>query len=1375
MKLLLRCLVAVAITCITPSAFAQGLSAWTNTGTTDFNTGANWTSGAVPGPGDSAVVLTGFTTSGVGGGITVSTGGNANITIDSSSSNSVAAFAVSGTGFNSTVVGTLNLNYTGGAVLTTNELDVVGSTTLNFNGAMVVTNGNILVGSEEPPTSLPATPVGPGTLNILSGSVNLDSSSQTQLEIGQSSSSTPGTVTVSGSAVLTTGFNTAIGMTDGTGTLTLSGNSVMNVGTPGDPQSDFYSLEIAAGANSTGTLNISGNSTLNMTNPDSIFQTALEAGSTATVNQSGNSTVNLSTTVLFGVNGTSTYNLQSGALNITGGTTNLGAGATGILNESGGALTVGPAATFHLGAGGTGTFNLSGGTADFQGTLILGYGGTGLLNQTGGTLTSENQAVLIGLSSSGTYTLSGGSATFNAGATVGQGGIFNLAGGTFSLGTGANSLVIQAGGVVNQTASTVVMDPTTGQTIDLSAAGGIYNLNTGGTLATGASGFVAGGGALNFGGGTLLLTGGGTFTDPFTTQHTLASGTISTIDATTIDPTHGAFTSVVMGSLTGSGGINFNGISGTTIFTFNGTNNYTGVTQITAGTLTTNASNVEYSSLLDVVSSNSVLNLNVDAGGVALVGGLAGNGQINVAYTNANDALVLKSASNFGGTLNLGVGGTAGQLQVYSGTLANVTDASGAGNNLIVGGSALVPFPDGSTAPISGTVTMTNSQFRGTTSVAAGFTLNALTQTGNVSTDLTTTNIGGATNNAGTLIVTGTIGNVSGSSTVNYVGINGDVTNTGTFLVGQSVGTVASGSTVSMIDVNGNLTNNGTFGSVTTLSTPGAATAKVNGNLTSPGILNIRVLGAASDLFQVGGTADLSNGTIKLTGSATLGTHTYEIVDATGGITDTGLTTGPETALLSYSIEPLTNPDVLDLTITQKSIASFAQTPNQVAVANALDNTPGGNSLKSAFNALTPTQGPLVIPVALDQLSPEALQYARNIGFENSTFMVQNMNGIMANIRNGYSGIDSSGLGFITPGFENGLGRSLSNLVAANDPYHTSAPNGVNYYPDSGTPAASAPAPYSAPSPWAGTESSGPISDSPMPLRTSSSPPALREPSFSGFISGDVVLANLNQNNGVGNAPPGQANYTAGDVLAGVSYRMTSHFSAGVLFDYNHTDASTDANGSKTKIDTYSPGVFATFFDNNFYVNGLFSFGFNNYSNTRNIPFAGSSANSSPTGEQYVTDLDFGYDFHPATQWTVGPTLGLTYTHIDINSFSESGAGQADLSINSQHADSFRSRLGAHASYEARVGSLVLQPTIFVAWQHEYLDQTNGITSQFSIPGSGPFTIQTASPGADTALAGIGLTASLDSSMVLYLNYMVDAGASDYFAQSVMAGIKASF
>lgn len=980
--------------------------------------------------------------------------------------------------------------------------------------------------------------------------------------------------------------------------------------------------------------------------------------------------------------GTGTYTMNGGTLTISNsGAFILGDFATGTFTQTGGAVTVGTGATTLIGFGGTGTYNLKAGTVDFKNGFTVGT--AGLFAQTGGTLTSE-AASTIGAGGNGTFTLGGGTSNFNS--TLAVNGILNLNGGTLKI------------------------DP--------------VNLTT------------TGAGILNFGGGTLKFTNGPIFVDPFSTNHTLAANSVSTIDASL-----GTMGLVVLDNLTGSGGITFlgtDGTNGTTLTTFflGGTNNYTGATTIAGGTLVANGADIANSSSLNINGSTSVLNLTLAAGGLGYAGALSGNGALQVNFNTAGDTLAIQNASTFTGNISLGDdGANQGNLQVYNGTFGNISENT-AGSGLTVGGALPGALTGAFTPPSSGTVTIGAGTYTGLTTVNNGFTFNATS----LAADLT---------NSG-------LTNISTS-------IGGNVTNTAT-------GTLYTPS------IGGNVTNAGALGSNATLtSVLNTPTLTIGGTLSSTGTLIIRSTGINADYFNVlGASANLAGSTVQLLNGSGTGVYTIVHTPAAGDLT--GFSQTVTGTLFSYTVAPDGANQDLILSTTQTPTASFATTPNQLAVAGAIDplsqQPPAALApILAALNNLPASQ----IPTALDQLSPESLQYARNIAFENSNFLAQRVGSALANLRAGYGGLDTTGIGFIAPGFDSGLGRSLSSLLAYSSPgFHPSAPNGVNYYPEGsgGNSGSGSESSVAAPK-W--DSSSQTISDSPDPMAEATPLSRDKAPAFSVFVSGDVVLADLNQSQSAVNAPSSKASYTAGNATAGVSFRMTSNLAAGVLFDYSRTQAKTDSYDSKTDVNTYSPGVYATYFNGGFYANGLFSFGYNDYSNTRFIPLINSTAHSSPSGQQYVSNLDLGYDFHPDKHWVVGPEAGLTYTHVDIDSFTETGAGGADLTVNSQSADSLRSRLGGHVSYWTQTGSVILQPSLTAMWQHEYLADSSGITSQFNIPGSGSFTINTVGPNRNSALLGCGLTATLDNSMSLYLNYIADVGASDFFAQSVIGGFKARF
>ncbi len=208
------------------------------------------------------------------------------------------------------------------------------------------------------------------------------------------------------------------------------------------------------------------------------------------------------------------------------------------------------------------------------------------------------------------------------------------------------------------------------------------------------------------------------------------------------------------------------------------------------------------------------------------------------------------------------------------------------------------------------------------------------------------------------------------------------------------------------------------------------------------------------------------------------------------------------------------------------------------------------------------------------------------------------------------------------------------------------------------------------------------------------------------FVTGNAVLAQDFSDPATGVA---HTDATTGGVQLGADYRVTPHLRVGALLGYGHTRATLDTLGSDASVDTYSPGVYASYAKNGWYANALGCYGFSSYDQNRKVAIGAFSgtAHSSPGGDQITGDLDGGYDFHEGS-WTIGPTLGVQYVHLDIDGYTESGLPGANLDVNKDESDSLRSSLGGRVVYAVRDGDLLFTPHFDVSWQHEFLDQSRG-------------------------------------------------------------------
>jgi fibronectin-binding autotransporter adhesin len=752
--------------------------------------------------------------------------------------------------------------------------------------------------------------------------------------------------------------------------------------------------------------------------------------------------------------------------------------------------------------------------------------------------------------------------------------------------------------------------------------------------------------------------------------------------------------------------------------------------------------------------TGGTLKLNSGAG-TATIANAAGNNTISApieldsntaASVAGGDTLTLSgNISDVGGksltvsgpgtTILSGANSFSGGTTLSSGTLdANSTTSLGSGP-LTVGGGTLDLDGLGHTVgavDITGASTIQNGTLTGTsyTDSAAGGT----------------TTISAALTGAGALTKTGG----------DTLALNGANSYTGGTTI--SAGTVAVGNATALGD------GNVTFSGGTLETGNGDHQINVNGNYTQTGgtlVLNLTGLNAGQspgyEDLHVTGTADLG-GALRVNVSSPYVSNvgdTFTFVQA-GAIT--GGFTSVSTNLFSLSIT-VQGAGVIIAQVPIATLPGVTYSPNEAAVATYVDNSfrggassPGFVTLLTSLDNVINSGNPQEVTGALDQLTPEKFSnFARTTVFNNAIFSTQLFDSFLESQRSergdfvmGNGQIDSSGLSIVGPDMDAGLGQVESHMLAWS------------------------PAPLA----------HGLLSDTVDPVTAGldmkqMKPEVTNDKNsiFNAFVLGNVVLAQ-----GFSQQDVAHSNSTTGAVTVGGSFRITPHLRVGALIAYGHTDADLDTLGSKATLDSYAPGVFASYADNGWYANALASYGFNSFTEDRNVSFGGltGTAHGAPTGSQIVGNLDGGYDFH-LKNWTFGPTTGVQYTHLTVDGYSEDGLDPVDLTVGRQETDSLRSRLGGHVSYVFQTGKVLLTPHLDASWQHEFMDQSRGITSQFNTVGVGSFTVQTPNPSRDSALIDAGLNAQLNGQVTLYLDYVVQAGQDNYFGQAVQAGVKIGF
>src|SRR6185295_5748847 len=139
---------------------------------------------------------------------------------------------------------------------------------------------------------------------------------------------------------------------------------------------------------------------------------------------------------------------------------------------------------------------------------------------------------------------------------------------------------------------------------------------------------------------------------------------------------------------------------------------------------------------------------------------------------------------------------------------------------------------------------------------------------------------------------------------------------------------------------------------------------------------------------------------------------------------------------------------------------------------------------------------------------------------------------------------------------------------------------------------------------------------------------------------------------------------------------------------------------TSTDVDTYRATAYLGHERGPWFVYGDASFGWNEYSGTRHVAFTGVNrkANADYSGQEYTGIVTTGYHFYTPGQVVITPLASLQYTHLRLRGYSEKGADDINLKINSQRYDFLESALGVKIDRAFTHQNLTYVPEAHFKW-----------------------------------------------------------------------------
>ena len=191
---------------------------------------------------------------------------------------------------------------------------------------------------------------------------------------------------------------------------------------------------------------------------------------------------------------------------------------------------------------------------------------------------------------------------------------------------------------------------------------------------------------------------------------------------------------------------------------------------------------------------------------------------------------------------------------------------------------------------------------------------------------------------------------------------------------------------------------------------------------------------------------------------------------------------------------------------------------------------------------------------------------------------------------------------------------------------------------------------------------------------------------------------------------------------------------------YANTTIDGNNFGGTTKIDSYQLTGYLSHAPGPVFVQGALTVGVDKYKGSRSIVFPGVSRTAAAdyTGQQYTGIVMAGRHFS-FNQNTVTPLASLQVSRIHVDGYTESGAGDVNLRVDSQNYNFVQSSLGVKAERLIQSGNGTYSPEMHVKWLHDFSSTTMRQNAAFT-GGGATFTTQGIKQDRDLFNVGAGIT-----------------------------------
>lgn len=258
---------------------------------------------------------------------------------------------------------------------------------------------------------------------------------------------------------------------------------------------------------------------------------------------------------------------------------------------------------------------------------------------------------------------------------------------------------------------------------------------------------------------------------------------------------------------------------------------------------------------------------------------------------------------------------------------------------------------------------------------------------------------------------------------------------------------------------------------------------------------------------------------------------------------------------------------------------------------------------------------------------------------------------------------------------------------------------------------------------------------------------------------------------------------------AGADFRFSDRFLAGAAFNYVDRDGDFDGGGDFTT-DSYGVLAYASFMPTPAMFLDI-SLGYTKHdyevdrpvlwaiqaSDPNSTTFTGRS-DSESDGHEFSINAVTGYDYTIGI-FTIGPRVGVNYSRLRIDDYSENGGGGLGLRYDDQTVKSLQSTVGLQASAAISTSYGVWVPQATADYVHEFENDQRSIDVQFTEDNRAnptTFSFNNDKPDRNFFNFGVGTVLVLSNGIQPFFNFRVLAGNNrfDNYAGTIGVRIEGS-